>query len=420
MANIKHQEKKYWFYLEPYTFVFVGDKQTVIYNTLNSAYIPSSGNKRVDKVIQLLLLQGSGYCTEITDEDMEDKAFSDFIQQIRNSFSGDIVPQKKNKPKPFIFKPILRLIDNFHHIKKQGYADFSLNILRYLKEISLYISSDCNQECQSCSNYYKQTLFCTKQNNHENISLETIIEILDKIEKTGVNLVNITGGNIFDYEHFVPLVSILKDHSFKTRFYIHYKNINDVEQIPTNEVFTFIVLINLESFDKNSFKKSVYLLKEYDVEYLFFIESEDDYILVAQIIKENPKLKINIKPFYNNNNFEFFQQNVFIDLDDIINSNTDKQTIFRRETLNENFFGQLIIGVNGDVYSNINYMPIGNIFKEDTLNKIVFEEINTGRSWFKIRNEGICKGCCNRLLCPSPSNYEIVLNRENLCNITSL
>lgn len=417
---MEHLKKKYWFYLEPYTFAFVGEKQTVIYNTLNSAYIPSNRNERVDNIIQLLLLQGSGYCTEITEEDVQDEVFFDFLQQIRNSFSGDIVPQEKNKPKPFIFKPILRLIDNFHHIRKQGHADFSLNILRYLKEISLYISSDCNQECRGCSDYYKQALFCTKQNNHENISLKIIIEILDKIEKTGINLVNITGGNIFDYKYFISLTSILTSYKFKTRFYIHYKNINDIRKIPLSEVFFFMVLVNFESFDKQILERSINLLKEYNVEYLFFIESESDYAITEEIIKENPQLKINIKPFYNNNNFEFFQQNVFTDWDDIINSNTDKQTIFRRETLNENFFGQLIIGVNGDVYSNINFPPIGNIFKGDTLNKIVFEEINTGKSWFKIRNEGICKGCCNKLLCPSPSNYEIVLNRENLCNISYL
>lgn len=40
-----------------------------------------------------------------------------------------------------------------------------------------------------------------------------------------------------------------------------------------------------------------------------------------------------------------------------------------------------------------------------------------GKAWFKVRDEIPCKNCCNKSLCPSPSNYEIVTNRVNLCNI---
>lgn len=37
-----------------------------------------------------------------------------------------------------------------------------------------------------------------------------------------------------------------------------------------------------------------------------------------------------------------------------------------------------------------------------------------GEWWEKTKP---CVECCNRYLCPSPSNYETALNKPNLCNI---
>lgn len=420
---MEHLEKKYWFYLEPYSFIFIGDEQYVIYNSLNSAYISSNSNKLINSKIQSLLADGSGYSTEITCNDLKDEHLSTFIKKVRASFSGDIVCQEKGIKKPFIFKPILRLIDNFHHIRNQDEEYFRLNILKCLKEITLYITNSCDQSCKNCSLFYKQTLFCTKQPKGEDIEMSNIIQVLERIEKAGTNLVNITGGNIFKYKYLFPLIPILANYGFKKRFYIHYRNISDIiREIPLDGNFSFVVLINFDDFDESSLIKAAHLCDGYDVEFLFLVESEDNYVMVDKFMEESKiktNININIKPFYNKENLKFFQKNVFIDWDDILYSDVNKQTIFRRKTLNENFFGHLLIATNGDVYSNINYSPIGNILEGDTFNKIVSKEVNTNISWFKTRDSGACKKCCNKYLCPSPSNYEIVLNRENLCNIIS-
>jgi pseudo-rSAM protein len=104
--------------------------------------------------------------------------------------------------------------------------------------------------------------------------------------------------------------------------------------------------------------------------------------------------------------------------EDLTDVPVSKTTIFRRQVLNENFFGKLNILANGDVYSNMNHEPIGNAFENDlSINEIVFNEMYDGKNWFKIRNEGVCKDCCNKYLCPSPSNYELACNKPNLCNI---
>lgn len=80
--------------------------------------------------------------------------------------------------------------------------------------------------------------------------------------------------------------------------------------------------------------------------------------------------------------------------------------------------GIMIIMPNGETYSNINHNSLGNAFDDIlSINKLVYKEMRHGKAWFKVRDEIPCKNCCNKSLCPSPSNYEIVTNRVNLCNI---
>lgn len=63
-------------------------------------------------------------------------------------------------------------------------------------------------------------------------------------------------------------------------------------------------------------------------------------------------------------------------------------------------------------------IEVGNAFDDIlSINKLVYKEMRHGKAWFKVRDEIPCKNCCNKSLCPSPSSYEIVTNRVNLCNI---
>ena len=91
------------------------------------------------------------------------------------------------------------------------------------------------------------------------------------------------------------------------------------------------------------------------------------------------------------------------------------QNIFRRQTLNEFYFGNVTIMFNGDVYNNINNDCIDNIFRHSLLQLL----LNNGKSnnWFLTRDKITpCNKCIYRFLCPPISNYEFAINRFNLCN----
>ena len=68
--------------------------------------------------------------------------------------------------------------------------------------------------------------------------------------------------------------------------------------------------------------------------------------------------QVAITPYYNGYNEAFFKDFVYNDIDSILKYPVDRQTIFRRKTLNENFFGKLFILPNGDTFSNMNASAI--------------------------------------------------------------
>ena len=76
-------------------------------------------------------------------------------------------------------------------------------------------------------------------------------------------------------------------------------------------------------------------------------------------------------------------------------------------------FGTLQILPGGDISGG--NKVIGNI--KDSLYDVVYREMTEGDSWFHIRDQKPCCDCCYQWLCPSPSRYESVLNKLNLCNV---
>jgi pseudo-rSAM protein len=88
-----------------------------------------------------------------------------------------------------------------------------------------------------------------------------------------------------------------------------------------------------------------------------------------------------------------------------------------RMKMNPSNFGKLIVNTNGDCYANINAAKLGNIYR-DTLYEIIYKETRMGKSWRRVRSRvEPCKRCLYALLCPPLSNYEYVINRNNLCKV---
>ena len=151
-------------------------------------------------------------------------------------------------------------------------------------------------------------------------------------------------------------------------------------------------------------------------EYVFNVSSLDDYQQAEQFITKFKIENYQIKPLYNGNNIIFFEENVFLTKEDILSCPISIKDIFANQAVNFYDFGKINIMPNGDAYANLNHSVLGNIFTH-SIYEIVQKEISEGQSWFRIRNQAPCNKCVYQWLCPSPSDYEISLDRINLCHI---
>jgi pseudo-rSAM protein len=123
------------------------------------------------------------------------------------------------------------------------------------------------------------------------------------------------------------------------------------------------------------------------------------------------------KPVFTGNNLDFFRENVFVSLEEILASKPSQQQVFSRMTINENDFGKLWVLPEGEVHANLNDPPLG-LVKNEYLHQLVLRELDSKSSWGRTRTIlAPCKGCVYQFLCPPVSSYEIFMNRYNFCDV---
>ena len=402
---------KYLFYLEPYSFLFRNENEAVIYNTINSAYIPclNMDNPYMQEILDAWEDSSNGYGIVINDAIINDHSIKKFIEEIRNSFSGDCIPWEPTQNKPYIFKPQLFL--NIDIRARNSPNALGVFVLHHLHEVTLYLPSGCKSGCKYCTEFYKQFNHC-RLLNEGYLQLGHYQNLLSLFQKNGIQKVNFIGGDLRNNRYLQALLNDNASSSFKKVVYLNYKHLDGFEwEMITKSQSEAVVLIDSDDLER------IETLPDIDnVQWNIVVASESDLERINVLPQiENKKTKI--LPFYNGENLDFFAENVFMELNDIIENSIDRKTIFRHRTLNDNFFGKLFIMPSGDVYSNLLMSPIGNLF-DCTIKELVYKELDEGNVWLKKRNTvSPCNNCINKDLCPSISNYEFVIGKYNLCHV---
>jgi pseudo-rSAM protein len=146
------------------------------------------------------------------------------------------------------------------------------------------------------------------------------------------------------------------------------------------------------------------------------VSSDEDYRQAEQIVEQYPIEQYQIKPVYTGGNIAFFEENVFLVREDILSTSMSIKDFFFKQNMNTNDFGKINILTNGDVYANLNHPTLGNISTQ-SIDEIVYKELEEGKSWLRVRDQAPCNNCLYQWLCPSPSDYEVAIDRSNLCHV---
>lgn len=406
----------YLFYLEPYTFLFRSRSMSVVYNTLNSAYIVCPNHPTVQHILEQWEDAANGYGTELNEETLKDETVQLFVNNVRDTFSGDCVEIDKEQPKPYIFKPTLFLNTDIRIKEEQNKVSLGERVLQNLHEVTLFFSSSCMQNCAACSSYYRQMNHCTVC--HEDVlKIEDYIRLLRQLQICGIQRVNLlAGGNPLLNSYIRKLSLEFSESTFKKHLYLEYNFLDD-EYITFAQQTNSILEISVHPEDLGNQLIDCMRKYHYDIVRWNLIVSAETDMEQLENLNLPEGVSIQVRPFYTGSNYAFFRDFVFSDLEDILAVPIDRKTIFRHKVLNDNFFGKLTVFPSGEVFANVNCSALGNI-QESSLKELVYRELTEQNVWLRVRSkETPCKQCINKDLCPSISNYELVIGKNNLCNV---
>ncbi|MDR1458647.1 MAG: TIGR04150 pseudo-rSAM protein [Bacteroidales bacterium] len=405
-----------WFYLEPYIFISDDENKFLFYNTNTSQGLLFEKNDVINKTVKHLQNPVNMYSILIDVKDMKNSDLYNLIVSLQEAGYGDVI--EGDLTKPVIMPPVLNLQKSVERLKKNNMPTGD-NILSYLHEVTIYINGNCHRNCNECRHLFKQLPFCTISDNI--LDFEELNSFLSSIAYTYTNI-NITGGNPFQYPKLYELLDVLGKRFAMQTFIINYKNIPD--DINVLYIFSFaqfrlkIVVSGIYQIEEMMLIADKLRQGKINQLWEIAITSIDEFEKAEQLnvhLSERD-IEVEIKPFYTTNNLSFFEENIFLRQEDIISVNLDRQDVFALQALNTNDFGKLVILSDGKVYANVNQPSIG--YFQEPIWDILCRELENGKSWRNTRyNISPCNQCCFKLICPSPSNYELVIGKPNLCHV---
>ncbi len=406
--------KDYWFYLESYVYVSFDDHNVLLINSLDKNNIKSS-QPEIYKLMKSLFDPENCGVIKIS-KDINKECWN-FIEYLRDNFMCDIIEICSPLNKPVQIIPYNNIISNARQIENSiTSSKEGNNYLSYLTELTLMINTQCQHSCLYCDKYYLQFNCCTKY-KEQNIELgvNDLYTLFNQIKQAPIGRVNIVGGDISLYSNMNELLSLLQPYKDEAKFYFHYLSID-------KEVFNFfekgIIVIVDFPIKKNQFEK-VYDFFNDICTYSFILKSDDDYKVAVSYIQRYNISKYELKPFYTGHNISFFEQNVYMHQQDIIDS-IEMREIQKNEILNKNYFGRLFVLPDGAVKSNMSSNVLGYL-QNSTIVELLYTEIySLDSNWFGIRNKQPCCDCLYQYLCPPMSNYETQLKKNNLCHIHTI
>lgn len=410
-------EPIYYFFLEPYTFLFKGKENSfLLYNSASyHLKIFVNENEIVTRILNHLYDFENMYVIQIDTGIIESSSFKAFLSIVRDNNFGDMIQTNKSYYKPVIIPPIAYVRNSISNIKKDKELKGNNALISALREVTIYINGTCSLECEKCLDFNKQFLFCRKSKIEW--STDCLELLISNIGFFRNKTINICGGNIFKCHFLDSFLERLKNFNSKINLYIHYKNIDfHIINNPIYKEMSFILLVD-NNCCNNTLLNIIDKMKRLDYRFRIHcvIDNEDSYNMITEL-EEIVESDIKLLPFYNNNE-DFFRDNVYISYNELTTVNFSKEMIFINQLLNSNNYGKIIIFPDGSVHDSLSSDSIGNI-NDNSLEEIINSKLFSNSNWFKIRNNfEPCNICEFNALCPPLSSYEDIIGRNNLCVI---
>lgn len=387
-----------YLYLENYSYLNVNKKYALIKNTLSGyAYLTNKANE-----VKLLTdLYYSNTATIIVDFEK----YKSMINSIRNSFSGDIIDAEK--------APVQ--ISNVLPVKSRLKIKPDRNIFDNLQEITIFIISNYNKKIKN-ELFEEQYDYLMSNKKDEYLYLDQILTHLHSSSENKHKQINICGGNILQHPQITEIVDTLHREAYNVKYHIH---ISQLDNKLSNNILKKMKEISI-IFESDSTIGNKHDFSGYEkIEFVFFIKTPSHFNNIEKHLSLYPRVDYKIIPLIDDI-ASFFEYKLNIETANLYNEPIDIANIILSSTYNLNQFSKIFIYPDNTVLGGKIRTQTESLSKT-TIKEAVSHELNDEDSqWRFIRTKvEPCKNCIFVALCPPISNYEISLNKYNLCDFHS-
>lgn len=404
-------EEKKWFLLKPHIYVSDKDKSMLLYDTLSGTSLQIV-DKDVISMVRNLYADDNLGSIEVTRDLLDIPSMKSFLDNVVQQGMGELVVLKS---KPVALFPILSLNSDIDKLQNKDNVDFLLakDISKNLLELTIMLNDICEQECGGCMEYSRQFICCGKGKGIHSIDREILSGLFAQLAHFPSCNINIIGGDIYRYESLELLDDIGVNGINSINVYTHYLNYRVNPYIDKYQVH---LMVNYP-VNEARLEEVVSQVRGRSVRYHLIVEDDFQFQELERLMLHLGVDDFEVHPFYNGINTSFFEANVYLEEEDILERPISMREIFRNQKMNANFFGSLYVLPDGTVKASLNEKVVGNL-RNDSVLDIIYNEMMENTTWRKVRSGRPCNACVYQYLCPPPSNYERMMGKSNLCHVT--
>lgn len=409
---MKNEMFNSWFLIHNYVYVNVDENGSLfLYDTKSGKHLTSLKQQAKDLVDAIYSPNNLGVVD--LDAFVTDDETNSFIASICQNKMGVLIDKEQCPQKPLNFLPIRNLQNDIERMSEIGEYIMVGEILNhYLTRAVIHLNTNCGKHCPHCGIAHRQTLCCTATEPPLAMPLERLKELVGQLAATSVQVIDLVGGDLRAYPHLGQLHALVEQYpQFSWHLWQHGAN---GEGFASGKAKTDVVLS--APFETSDGFET--LRNNPDARFHLLVENEMQVEQAERLVAGIEAERCEWVPVFNGENLKFFEDNVFLDEEDIVSGPVSMREIFCHQKLNTNYFGRLHFFADGEVKADVNAETVGR-FPDKSVLELVYEELTRNTAWRRIRSGERCSVCRYRFLCPSPGNYETAIGRENLCKIKS-
>ncbi len=385
--------------LYPDTFISLKGDNGLMYNSKHFSAFEFHVSSEIRQLCNGLLLPSNLYTVPIHASAISQAADS-FIQNIISHRCGTLVSEST----PVVsFPPFLNIQKDIAKISKDKNRGAGEDLLKYFSSLTIQTGGIYKE-----NNYYKQTIYPV--NSRTILPVALLKKILHEYDTPYLSRINLVINSPEQIVIYKETLETLRQSGKSVYVYLPAEKItlDGISRMTSHKVQIKLIQDDPQTIPETSF------INHPNISYVFIIRNNTEYRRYSELVLKYPLGHHEMIPIFENN-LAFFKKQVFLTKEDLLKSTLCRREVFAHQAVNTNFFGNLIIMPDKKVYSNLNTPALGDI--SESIYDLILLELQQNHAWRMVRDKKPCVDCVWQWICPSPSNYELVMNTSNMCTV---